>query len=339
VIRSTGALEGAIPNSPSSRIDAMSLSDSSNSACWLAAATNGWQEGPSGTNMNTLVLALLLLALPRPPAGQEIGSVTLLEGSLRVIRGTTTFQGAEGMSIRQGDMIESSAKGFIQFEFGSGAIIALGPSSRVYILQVPVGEMKGDQTAALDLVMLDGWFKGEFPSGKRSYRYRSPLLAATTTGGTVVVRSNLSDCSVFVESGTISIAEVNRSGNTGHSTPAEVGQFFSRRKGAAVESLARPSVAFVDAMPRAFRDTLPSRLGRYSGKPVEPRGGHPVAYGDVGHWLSMPFAWRDGLAERFAPRLGAADFRKGIEVHLKEFPEWEPLLHPKKASEFPQTRD
>ena len=177
--------------------------------------------------MTALALALLLWAFPPPPSGQGIGSVTLLEGSLRVIRGTTTFQGVEGMSIRQGDMIESSAGGFVQLEFGNGAIIALGPSSRIYILQVSAGEMKGEPAVTLDLVMLNGWLKGEFASGKRSYRYRSPLLAATTTGGTLVVRSNLNECGVFVESGTISIAEVNLSGNSGPSTPAKVGQFFS----------------------------------------------------------------------------------------------------------------
>lgn len=289
--------------------------------------------------MITLALALLLLALPHPPARQGIGSVTFLEGSLRVIRGTTTLQGAEGMSIRQGDMIESSVKGFIQLEFGNGAIIALGPSSRMYILQVSVADMEAEQPLALDLVMLNGWFKGEFASGKRSYRYRSPLLAATTTGGTLVVRSDPNECGVFLESGTISIAEVNNSGNSGPSTPAKVGQFFSRKKGAAVVSLGRPSAAFLDAMPAPFRDTLPSRLTRYSGKPVEAREGHPVTYEDVGHWLSMPPAWRKGLTERFAPRLNAADFRKGIEIHLKEFPEWEPLLHLKKDSEYPQPRN
>jgi hypothetical protein len=236
-------------------------------------------------------------------------------------------------------MIESSVGGFVQLEFGNGAILALGPSSRIYILQVSAGEMKGEPAVSLDLVMLNGWLKGEFASGKRSYRYRSPLLAATTTGGTLVVRSNLNECGVFVESGTMSIAEVNLSGNSGPSTSAKVGQFFSRQKGAGVVSFARPSAAFLDAMPRQFRDTLPPRSARYSGGPIEPKAGHPATYEDIAPWLTMPSAWRKGLPERFAPLLSSSDFRKQIEIHAKELPEWESLLHPKKDSESPQVRN
>jgi hypothetical protein len=289
--------------------------------------------------MATLALALLLWALPAPPAAQALGLVTLLEGSLRVIRGTTTFQGAEGMSLRQGDIIESSDQGFVQLEFTNGAIIALGPSSRMYILQESAGETKGEHTVALELVMLNGWFKSEFASGKRLYRYRTPLLAATTTGGNLVVHSNPNECDVFLESGAISVGEVNPSGTSGPPTVGKAGQFFSRQKGAAVVSLARPTGTFLEDMPRQFRDTLPPRVARYSGAMVEPKAGHPVTYDEIAHWLTIPPAWRKGLPERFAPRLSAPEFRKQIELHVKEFPEWEPLLHPKKESQSPQGRN
>ena len=47
--------------------------------------------------MNILSLALALWLLPVPAAAQGGGSVTLLEGSLRVIRGVNVLKGAEGM--------------------------------------------------------------------------------------------------------------------------------------------------------------------------------------------------------------------------------------------------
>jgi len=292
--------------------------------------------------MTTLALALLLLTVSHPRTGQDIGSVTLLEGSLRVIRGTTLFEGAEGMRIMPGDMIESSEGGFVQLEFGNGAIVALGPSSRMYILRDSASEAKGELLVTLDLVMLNGWLKVESVAGKQSYRFRSPLLAASATGGaggTVVVRSNPKACDVFVESGTISIGELNPSGNSGRTTPAKVGQFFSRQEGTRVSNLARPTTAFLEAMPRQFRDTLPPRAARYTGKPVEPKAEHPVTYEEIGHWLAIPTAWRKGLAERFAPRLSDPEFRRQITNHLKEFPEWDPILHPKKDSESPNVRN
>lgn len=285
--------------------------------------------------MTPLVLAILLFALPYPPAGQGIGSVTLLEGSLRLMRGTSVFQGVEGMSLRQGDILESSEGSFVQLEFASGSVVALGPSSRLYILPQSVSE----RSAALDVVILDGWLKHESAVGKGSYRYRTPQLAATTSGGTVVVRSSPNACDIFVESGLASIAEVNQTGSLGSSAPAKAGQFFSRQKGAGVTNLERPSTAFLESMPRQFRDTLPPRSARFSGKTVEPKAEHPVSYAEIERWLVIPSAWRRGLAERFAPRLSDSAFRKQIELHEHELPDWEAILHPKKNSESPQVRN
>jgi hypothetical protein len=63
------------------------------------------------------------------------------------------------MRLNKGDIIESSDQGFVQLEFSNGAILALGPSSRLYILQDSGSESRGEQIA-LDVVMLRGWFKG-----------------------------------------------------------------------------------------------------------------------------------------------------------------------------------
>jgi len=165
------------------------------------------------------------------------------------------------------------------------------------------------------------------------------MLVVDTAGGTVVVRSSLDTCDIFVESGSASIGEVNPNGSPRQTISAKVGQFVSRQKGAGITSLPRPSPAFVEAMPRQFRDTLPSRLAHFAGKPNEPKAVHPVSYEEIQHWLTIPSGWRRGLAERFAPRLSDADFRKQIELHVSEYPEWEPILHPKKDPESPQVRN
>ena len=289
--------------------------------------------------MTLLALALLLLMLPSPSPGQGVGLVTLLEGSLQVIRGTTVFQGVEGMNVKQGDILESSEGAFVQLEFTSGAVVALGSSSRLYILPQTAGGTGAERTAAIDLIMLDGWLKHEAATGKGSYRYRTPQLAVTPSGATVVIRSSSNACDIFVESGSASIADISQNGNSGQAAPAKAGQFFSRVKGAGVTSLERPSTAFLDSMPRQFRDTLPPRQARFSDKTVEPKAEHPVSYGEIERWLMIPSSWRRGLADRFAPRLADAGFRKQIELHARELPDWEPILHPKKSSESPQARN
>jgi hypothetical protein len=284
-------------------------------------------------------LILVFLSMPVPTAGKGIGSVTLLEGSLRLIRGTIVFQGSEGLPVRQGDILESSEGAFVQIEFSTGGIVALGPSSRLYILQYANGETSGERKVAVDLVLLDGWIKSESSGGKVLSRYQSPLLAATMASGTLILHSNQSGCDLFVESGSASLGEVSKSGSSRQVLTAKAGQFVSRRKETDIISLPRPSPEFIDSMPRAFRDTLPSRLARFAGKSSQPKAEHQITYDEIRYWLAIPVAWRRGFPERFAARLNDPDFRRQIEMHVNEYPEWEPILHPEKGSESPSSRN
>src|SRR5246500_2726880 len=279
--------------------------------------------------MNLLGIALVLSwLLPIPAAVQDVGSVTFLEGSLRIIRGTTMLQAAEGTRLRQGDMIESSEKGFAQLEFVGGAIVALGPLSRMYVFRHGSGGKPGSGATATELVLLSGWMKGQSDAHAGSYRYESPALAATTGNGTVVLHSNESGCEIFVEAGSAAIAEVSPNGSVGKPTAGNTGQFFSRHQGKSIVTASRPNSTFIESLPRSFRDTLPSPLAPFTGKPAEPKVQHPVSYAEIQAWLTMPSAWRRGFVDRFESRLKDAEFRKQLESHEAEYPEWRPILHP-----------
>jgi hypothetical protein len=287
-----------------------------------------------GVPMNA-VLALLVLSLllPISASAQEAGTLTYVEGGLRVIRGTTVFQAAESMRFRLGDIIESADPGFAQLEFPGGAIVALGPSSRVLLLSGQAGRAV-DKSAggppAAALVLLSGWLKGEVSPSTGAHRYATPLLAVTSRDGSVVLHAAAAT-EIFVESGSAAIAVVNPDGNLGGSNLAKGGQFFSRRAGKAVITSPRPDASFVSSVPRPFQDTLPSRLTRFAGKrPAEPRREHEVTYPEIQPWLTIGHAWRRGFVERFQPRLSDAEFRRAIEAHLSEHPEWDRILHPEK---------
>ena|SRR5438552_2844777 len=276
--------------------------------------------------MNSLSLALALWLLPLP-AAQGGGSVTLLEGSLRVIRGVYVLKGAEGMRLRPGDLLETSDKGFVQLEFAGGAVVALGPATQVFVYR------QSGEKAQTELVLLSGWLKGESAAGAGTYRYSTPILATMTGGGTVLVHNAEGACDVFVESGSATIGEVGGEGGVRAPVPAKAGQFFSRHAGKTISTAARPNGAFLDAMPHPFRDTLPSRLARFAGKNIEPKPDHAVSYADVQAWLKMLPAWRRGFVERFSPRLKDPEFRRQVEAHVAEHPEWDKALHPEKQAE------
>jgi hypothetical protein len=279
--------------------------------------------------MKILGIALLLIwPVSIPAAVQDVGTVTFLEGSLLIIRGTTVLQAAEGTHLRQADIIESSEKGFAELEFVGGAIVALGPSSRLYIFRQGAGGKSGSDAAGTELVLLTGWLKGQSDTHAGSYRYETPMLAATTGNGTLVFHNNESGGHVFVESGSAGIADVSQDGRVGKPTAGTAGQFFSRSQGKGLVSSSHPGAAFVDAMPRSFRDALPSRLAHFAGKAVEPKAQHQVSFAEIQAWLKLPPVWRKDFVDRFKGRLKDPEFKKQLENHVAEYPEWGPILHP-----------
>jgi hypothetical protein len=284
--------------------------------------------------MNRLGIALALWLLPIPAAVQSVGSLTLMEGSVRVIRGTSVLKGVEGMRLRQGDILESSDAGFAQLEFAGGAVVALGPGSRFYVHRHSGDKAAGGKEAS-ELLLLSGWLKGESAAGLGSYRYETPTLSATTAAGTILIHAFGDGSEIFVESGTATVGEVGGDGNVRQPGAAKAGQFFARHAGKGVTNTTRPNPAFIEAMPKPFRDTLPSRVAHFAGKTIEPQADHQVSYAEVESYLRMPSAWRRGMAERFEPRLKDAEFRKQVESHVAEHPEWDKILHPDQEPKEP----
>src|ERR1700756_1720842 len=105
--------------------------------------------------MNRALLFAVLAFLPSALRAEELGTFTLMEGSVRVLRGTAVLRGVEGMRFQNGDIVETASPGFVQAEFSSGTIAAIGPSTRV-LLRTSGGP---------ELVLISGWVKGETISG------------------------------------------------------------------------------------------------------------------------------------------------------------------------------
>jgi len=264
---------------------------------------------------------LLWLVLSAVAAAQDFATATMIEGPLKIIRGTTLLQASEGVRLRPGDIVMTSDSGFAQLEFAKGPIVALGPATQAYVLSRAGSE-------ATDLVMLNGWLKAESHAGAPPFRYKTPELEASTSDGTVLIHAAGGSGAIFVESGTAKVGE-----SSARSTAAKSGQFFSRSGGKPVTTTARPDSAFIEGMPRAFRDTLPPRMARFAAKAPEPKREREVSYQDVQPWLTMNRAWRRGFVERFRPRINDSEFRRALDAHMSEHPEWDPVLHPEKYQE------
>ncbi len=279
----------------------------------------GKTTGMFGIRQETALRAIVLFLLLTIPAfAQEIGTVTFLEGPLRMIRGASVLRAPEGARLHSGDILESGVRGFVQLELPGGAVLAMGPTTRLFFL------------SRTEPVLLSGWLKAEIGPKAGAYRIAVPRLGAATHDGTVVLQTASDATSLFVESGTATISDVSADGYWSAPRNTKAGQFFSRRGGRDVSMAGRPDPAFVQEMPRAFQDTLPSRISKFASRRAEPQRDHEVTYADIQPWLTTSRSWRRSFVERFQSRLKDPDFRQAVDAHMNQHPEWDPVLHPEK---------
>jgi hypothetical protein len=245
--------------------------------------------------------------------------LTLLEGSAGLVRGVARYALAEGARMQSGDIIEVGDKGLAEIEYPDGAAIALGAGTRVLAVSMPRGK-----SAAGDYYVMQGALKVAGVSKAARLRVLTPLFTLSPVEGVSVMIVSAGAGSVFIESGEARLA----------AAPATLslksGQFFAGKAGQKGAVAQRPSKEFIDAMPKAFFDPLPSRMARFKDRETQPKRVDEVSYGDVEAWLKAPPAIRRPLVTRFEPRASDPKFRAALEANLRYHPEWDPILYPEK---------
>jgi len=269
------------------------------------------------------LLAALLVCAGASASGQTSGIVTVAEGGVVLVRGTTTYTAAPGVAVRNGDMLAADPKGQAQIEFDDGAILNLARGARAFLVG-PQGEP--------GVALQSGWAKftrAKAAKGK-PYRYTAPLARLSTAGATGVMRVGADACEFFIESGAASLVELSKAGSAGSGRDFRGGDFIVRREGQALAVSPRPSADFVKAMPTYFRDDLATFLPRVRNRAAGPRREHEASYDEVDVWLKASLPVRRGLLERFQSRAKDAAFRAKLIENLASHPEWDRVLFPEK---------
>ena len=269
------------------------------------------------------LLAALLVCAGASASGQTSGIVTVAEGGVVLVRGTTTYTAAPGVKVRSGDMLAADPKGQAQIEFDDGAILNLARGARAFLL-APQGEP--------GVALQSGWAKftrAKAAKGK-PYRYTAPLARLSTAGATGVMRVGADACEFFIEAGAASLVELSKAGSAGSGRDFRGGDFIVRREGQALVVSSRPSADFVKAMPAYFRDDLAVFLPRVRNRGAEPRREHEASYDEVDVWLKANLPVRRGLMERFQGRAKDAAFHAKLVANLASHPEWDRVLFPEK---------
>lgn len=267
--------------------------------------------------------ALLAALLPGVVAATTIGLVTIVDGEVAVLRDAQRFAAAEGLRLRADDIVRTGSQTkLVRLELGDGTTLDLGPATELMLR--PTARLGG--RASL-LYLARGWVKvgtgagSVAGAGEGAGSIAAPQLDVPRVAGTAVLHVAPQAALVFAETGTVDLDDRVR---------LRDGDAWVRRAGAAGSQLKRPPADLLQALPRAFVDSLPRRSARFEGRNVDPGPAEDVRYAEVAHWLNAEAPLRAAFVPRFAARARDREFRAGLVAELRAHPEWDRTLFPEK---------
>jgi FecR-like protein len=276
-----------------------------------------------------LRIAAFLVCASASAFGQTVGILTVAEGGVQLVRGSTTYSAAQGVALQNGDMLAPDPKGQAQIEFEDGAILNLSRGTRALLLSP---QHAGGEPG---LALQPGWAKFTRVKAAKGkpFRYITPLARLDSAGATGVLRIGQDSTEVFIESGAARLVELSKAGSPAGGRDVKGGEFVVRGTGQAMSVAPRPSAEFIKAMPGYFRDDLPVFLPRARNRNVEPTREHEATYAEVEPWLKSSTPIRKPLLERFHGRAKDPQFRSKLIENLAAHPEWDRILFPEKYEE------
>lgn len=280
---------------------------------------------------------LCLLACPfglwaATPIATSLATVTIADGEAVLIRDASRALLAEGVRLAKDDIVEVTPKGrLLRIEFADGVILDLGPDSRTLLGP----KLSGDRARLpARFHLLNGVAKLTVPKplAPPAATFSSPAFDVTgvTRSAVFIVQGN--DAFAFAESGDAALQE-RRGGKAAGNSALKGGEFFARVMTTGGESKAtvtpRPTPAFIQRLPRAFLDTLPTRAALFKARETEPKPLGEITYADAEAWVDA-----EGLRGYFVTRWKALAqnpaFRDGLAANMRAHPEWDRTLFPEK---------
>jgi hypothetical protein len=274
------------------------------------------------------MIAVLLVA--SAAAAEPVGVVTILEGDAITIRGLSEFALAEGVRVLSNDLVETGKSTFLRVEFNDGAIVDLGPATRVQMNRPTL--RRSDRPS---LYLLSGWLKisaSRLGAGTKAL-VASPQFDAVSLDGDSVEQAQSGASAVFAENGPVRLLDHRR----GTPVPIQLksGDFVSLRSDEPPKVSGRPEPGFVAALPRQFQDSLPSRIARFKGRDVPAKLAGAFTYAQVEAWLDAEPMIRRRFPQEWAAKADDGAFRQRLDARLARHPEWERVLYPERFEPKP----
>jgi hypothetical protein len=228
---------------------------------------------PRSTVCGPVGLAALLASI----AASAAPTVTIVEGPGSVVSGAAAYIATPGMRLQTCDIVRTGAQAIVQLEDEDGGQILIGPDS-LFVVDLP----QGGEGVVGPHFLISGWAKVTAPKRPKPlpYQINSPHFEVSTPAGVVALRVGTDGGEFFVELGDATATAASAR------TAVTAGHLYARKAGSGRGALAdNLKNAFVQAMPRAFRDTLPTRLAVVKANNPRPRPAPDYNPSDAQGWL------------------------------------------------------
>lgn len=285
--------------------------------------------------VSSCMLALsIVLCLASVSMKCHAGAMILVpESKVHLIRDISSFDVAVPTALLPGDLLstDDGAAG-AQIEDGSGSLVALGAGTQVAIGSPPSGGAGGQLWA---LSLLSGWLKvaHSVVDPCLPLAIDTSALEINLDKGSLVLHSTHTGVALYIESGFALAAAV---GGHGMQQKVTAGHYVEHDLGQPIAMLTRLPAAFVNDMPVAFRDPVGAAPVR---APVQALSGEArkVEYDDIAYWLVSHLELRHTFVSRFQSLAGDKTFVAQIRRHVRDLPDWRPIVFPSHVESRRQT--
>lgn len=269
-----------------------------------------------------LAAALALVALVSPLAVHaQDWLISIIEGDAVVIDGVRRYAATAGQRLDAGAIVETAAKtGLVRLEGSDQSTHDLGPDTRVML--APAGFPFRNERPP-QIYLMQGWLKSTARGARDAAGIVTPAIEVLPFKGSVVVQQQKREHMAFVEGGRIDVVERRVGSGT---IAVDTGQFYGAEGARRGSVAARPAPAWLQTVPKSFRDPIPLRAQAWRDKRVDAGLLPGPTYAHLADWLTAEMTLRVHMPGRFGPLARDMAFRNEISSHMSAHPEWGPLI-------------
>lgn len=288
------------------------------------------RQGAGGRNL-AFCWSLLALLACAPAGAAPFGTITIADGKSRVLRAVAVHTLAEGGVLEEGDLLELDEGALLQVELGDGSALSFASKARA-LLPMPAGQ----PGRLADVLLIYGWSKVQLTSAAQLPAVQTPLVRLISQNVSYVLSVGAAGTQLFVEAG--ELVPAFASPKSGQPAILKAGEFLGVRPDFSATVAPRALPDFVKAMPRPYIDKLPVRLPRFKGKGAELKHERDVNFADVDGLFKLNPAGRKTYLAQFRPLLKDKAFLRDLEPAIRNYPEWDRIVHPEKYLPKPKPK-